>query len=144
MSVNELVDDNEDVLISNIKDVVEYNNLFIIREETQEIINSIVEDGYSPKEIYEIEHVLACVNFNMLEKLVVELTNVLGADVVIEPAEEIKEDNGTIVFSTVVLTNHSLDVDELMVEISQIVTLCNKFDVVYDGWGTYPDGSDEE
>jgi regulator of RNase E activity RraB len=80
----------------------------------------------------------------MLEKLVVELTNVLGADVVIEPAEEIKEDNGTIVFSTVVLTNHSLDVDELMAEISQIVTLCNKFDVVYDGWGTYPDGSDEE
>jgi len=71
MSVNEMVDENEDVLISNIKDVAEYNDLFVIREETQEIINNIVEDGYSPNEIYEIEHVLACVNFNMLEKLVV-------------------------------------------------------------------------
>ena len=143
MSVNEMVDENEDVLISNIKDVAEYNDLFVIREETQEIINNIVEDGYSPNEIYEIEHVLACVNFNMLEKLVVELTNILGTDVVIEPAEEIKEENGSIVFSTVVLTNHSLDVDKLMEEISRIVTLCNKYNVVYDGWGTYPDGSDE-
>ena len=122
------------------------NYLNHVKMKQKDVFNFIKEKNpmYKEKEIYEIEHVLACVNFNMLEKLVVELTNVLGADVVIEPAEEIKEDNGTIVFSTVVLTNHSLDVDELMVEISQIVTLCNKFDVVYDGWGTYPDGSDEE
>lgn len=129
-----------------IEEIVAYNDIPSIREETIETINAIKHDGYDLNEFYGIKHMFACYNFNNLEKLAIELFNKFGADIDLgeEPVEEIDEDTGKPIFCFNAFTEHKLDVEEIMEEISIIVKLCNDCAVMYDGWGSNVDDGEEE
>lgn len=134
---------NDDLLVSEVSDVNEYNDPQKILEETESIIANISNDGYAVSDIYGIQHNFSSADFTKLEKFAVELATLLGDKVEIDEPEETEEGNSTIyVFSAV--TEHSLVSDEIMGEINSFLALCNKFNVLYDGWGTYVDNDEED
>ena len=87
------------------------------REETRLIIEELLEDGSDPDALYTIEHHFSADDFDALEKMAVEAFK-LGYEVT-EPEAQVE----------------------------QLMNLAEKFDVEYDGWGTYfedPNGEDGE
>ncbi|MGN1393222.1 MAG: ribonuclease E inhibitor RraB [Succinivibrionaceae bacterium] len=131
-----MINELEDSYVSEITNVVEYNNLSDIEQETLAIINDISSDGYNPNDIYEIEHAFSASSFVSLEKFVIDVACTFKDSVDISDAEELKEDNGETIFCCNVYTSHNLDKAQLMEEIKTFVNLCNKYNIVYDGWGT--------
>ena len=94
------------------------------REETRLIIEELLEDGSDPDALYTIEHHLSADDFETLEKVAVEAFK-LGYE--------------------------ALNAELIDAQVEQLMTLAEKFDVEYDGWGTYyedpngeEDGDDDE
>ncbi len=104
------------------------------KEETEEIIAELLQDGSDPDVEYPIEHHFAAHNFDSLEKLAIDLFNA-GFDV--EDAEEVELDDGAIVFCFDATRDGSLDAERITSEIAELLPLCKKYRVEYDGWGTY-------
>lgn len=104
------------------------------REETEQIISELVDDGSDPEAQYAIEHHFASSSFDNLEKLAVDLYNA-GFDV--EDAEEVELDDGAVVFCFDATKEGTLDVERITDEIAILLPLCKKYKVDYDGWGTY-------
>lgn len=117
------------------------------REETRLIIEELLEDGSDPDALYTIEHHLSADDLETLEKAAVEAFK-LGYEVT-DP-EELEVEDGDIVICCDILSECALNADLIDAQVEQLMTLAEKFDVEYDGWGTYfedpngDDGDDED
>ncbi len=104
------------------------------REETRLIIEELLEDGSDPDALYTIEHHLSADDLETLEKAAVEAFK-LGYEVT-DP-EELEVEDGDIVICCDILSECALNADLIDAQVEQLMTLAEKFDVEYDGWGTY-------
>ncbi|WP_034917175.1 MULTISPECIES: ribonuclease E inhibitor RraB [Erwinia] len=114
------------------------------REETRLIIEELLEDGSDPDALYTIEHHFSCPNFDALEKAAVEAFK-LGYEVT-EP-EELELEDGTTVMCCDILSEGALNAELIDAQVEQLVELSARFNVDYDGWGTYfedPDAEDDD
>ena len=104
------------------------------REETDSIINELLEDGSNPESEYTIEHHFACHNFDRLEKLAVDL---FKADFEVTDAEELELEDGTLLMCCDVISEVGLNAEVIDTQVEQLMNLAEKMNVNYDGWGTY-------
>lgn len=117
------------------------------REETRLIIEELLDDGSDPDALYTIEHHLSCDSFDALEKAAVEAFK-LGYEVT-EP-EELEVEEGETVICCDILSEGALKAELIDAQVEQLMDLADKFEVEYDGWGTYyedpngEDGDDED
>ena len=114
------------------------------REETRLIIEELLEDGSDPDALYTIEHHFSADDFDALEKMAVEAFK-LGYEVT-EP-EELEVEEGDTVICCDILSEGALKAELIDAQVEQLMNLAEKFDVEYDGWGTYfedPNGEDGE
>lgn len=116
-------------------------------KKTRLIIEELLEDGSDPDALYTIEHHLSADDLETLEKAAVEAFK-LGYEVT-DP-EELEVEDGDIVICCDILSECALNADLIDAQVEQLMTLAEKFDVEYDGWGTYfedpngEDGDDED
>jgi len=106
------------------------------QEETEEIVEAILEDGSNPDAIYMIEHHLSCTDFDTLEKAAVACFK-KGYEVT-DP-EELELENDSIILSFDVVIEMNLDEEAIMEDVEKLLVLAQSFGVDYDGWGTYPE-----
>ena len=106
------------------------------RTETEEIVESILEDGSNPDAVYMIEHHLSCTDFDSLENAAVTCFK-KGYEVT-DP-EELELEDGSIILSFDVVIEMNLDEEAIMEDIEKLVQLAQSFNIDYDGWGTYPE-----
>lgn len=114
------------------------------REETRLIIEELLEDGSDPDALYTIEHHFSADDFASLEKLAVEAFK-MGYEVT-EP-EELEVEEGETVICCDILSEGALNAELIDKQVEQLMDLAEKFEVEYDGWGTYyedPNGEDGE
>ncbi|MBS0849655.1 ribonuclease E inhibitor RraB [Citrobacter sp. JGM124] len=109
------------------------------REETRLIIEELLEDGSDPDALYTIEHHLSADDFETLEKAAVEAFK-LGYEVT-DP-EELEVEEGDMVICCDVLSESALNAELIDAQVLQLMTLAEKFNVEYDGWGTYFEGEE--
>ncbi|EGT4276200.1 ribonuclease E inhibitor RraB [Cronobacter sakazakii] len=115
------------------------------REETRLIIEELLEDGSDPDALYTIEHHFSADDFDTLEKLAVEVFK-LGYEVT-DPEELELEEGGETVICCDALSECALNAELIDAQVEQLMNLAEKFNVEYDGWGTYfedPDGEEDE
>ncbi len=115
------------------------------REETRLIIEELLEDGSDPDAQYTIEHHFSADDFDTLEKLAVEVFK-LGYEVT-DPEELELEEGGETVICCDALSECALNAELIDAQVEQLMNLAEKFNVEYDGWGTYfedPDGEEDE
>ncbi len=108
-------------------------------EETKEIIKELLADGSDAEAEYAIEHHLFAEEFATLEKVAVEAFR-LGFE--ISEAEEVEDEDGTKLFCFDAVMDCALDADIINEQTKKLVELAEKFDIIYDGWGTYYEGED--
>ncbi|MBJ3814149.1 ribonuclease E inhibitor RraB [Shimwellia pseudoproteus] len=114
------------------------------REETRLIIEELLEDGSDPDALYTIEHHFSADAFDELEKVAVEAFK-MGYEVT-EP-EELEVEDGLVVICCDALSECALNAELIDAQVEQLMNLAEKFNVEYDGWGTYyedPNGEDGE
>lgn len=119
-------------------------NLTELRQETDEIIESLLADGSDPEALYIIEHHVAHHDFDKLEKLVVDADK-LGYE--ISEAEEVEEENGDLVFVCDIVSEIKLDAELITAQQKELLPLIEKSGAVYEGWGTYfedPNSDEDE
>lgn len=104
------------------------------KQENRQIVDALLSDGSNPDAEYTIEHHLCCDNFNQLEKAAVDAFK-LGFDV--SDAEELEEEDGTIIFCFDAVSHHHLEVELLDQACESLIQLAEKYKIDYDGWGTY-------
>ena len=109
--------------------------------ETREIIESLKADGSEPEALYAIEHHLMAEDFKALENAVVEAFK-MGFEVL--EAEELEDENGAKILCCDAVMDCALDADVIDSQVEKLVLIAEKFDIIYDGWGTYYEGEDAE
>ncbi|EMK3356306.1 ribonuclease E inhibitor RraB [Vibrio parahaemolyticus] len=115
----------------------------IQKEETRDIIAALLEDGSDPDSLYEIEHHLFAEDFDTLEKAVVEAFK-MGFEVL--EAEETEDEDGNKLLCCDATMESALNTEAIDAQVEKLVHLAEKYDIIYDGWGTYyehPYDSDE-
>lgn len=115
-----------------------------LRQETDDIIRSLLEDGSDPEALYIIEHHVAHHDFDKLEKLVVDAYK-LGYE--IAEAEEVEEEDGSTVFVCDIVSEIKLDADLISAQQKELLPLIEKAGAEYEGWGTYfedPNSDEDE
>ncbi|MBY7889780.1 ribonuclease E inhibitor RraB [Vibrio fluvialis] len=115
----------------------------IQKEETRDIIQALLEDGSDPEALYEIEHHFFAEDFDKLEKAAVEAFK-LGFEVL--EAEEAEDEDGSKLLCFDATMQSVLNPEAIDAQVEKLVNLAEKYDVIYDGWGTYyehPYDSDE-
>ncbi|AKJ41274.1 ribonuclease E inhibitor RraB [Pragia fontium] len=114
------------------------------REETRLIIEELLEDGSDPDALYAIEHHFSAEDFSALEKAAIEAFR-MGYEVT-DP-EELEVEDSLIVLCCDVISEVSLNAEIIDKQVEQLIKLADRFDINYDGWGTYyedPNGSDDD
>lgn len=111
------------------------------KEETREIIAAILEDGSCPDALYSIEHHFSADTFAKLENAAIDAFK-LGFDV--QDAEELKLDDGAIVISFDAIIESALDAERIDEQVEKLIKLAEKYQIDYDGWGTYFEGDEED
>ncbi|WP_122036596.1 ribonuclease E inhibitor RraB [Aliivibrio sp. EL58] len=111
------------------------------KAETREIIESLKADGSEPDALYAIEHHLMAEDFKALENAVVEAFK-MGFEVL--EAEELEDEDGAKILCCDAVMDSILDADVIDAQVEKLVLLAEKFDIIYDGWGTYYEGEDAE
>ncbi|HDY7754065.1 TPA: ribonuclease E inhibitor RraB, partial [Vibrio vulnificus] len=106
----------------------------IQKEETRDIIAALLEDGSDPEALYEIEHHLFAEDFDTLEKAVVEAFK-MGFEVL--EAEETEDEDGNKLLCCDATMQSTLDAETIDAQVEKLVHLAEKYDIIYDGWGTY-------
>jgi len=116
----------------------------IQKEETRQIIDALLEDGSDPDALYDIEHHLFAENFDTLEKAVVEAFK-MGFEVL--EAEETEDEDGHRLLCCDATMESVLNADSIDLQVEKLVSLAEKYDIIYDGWGTFyedPNTLDED
>ncbi|MCG9665623.1 ribonuclease E inhibitor RraB [Vibrio mediterranei] len=111
----------------------------IQKEETRDIIQALIEDGSDPEALYEIEHHLFAEDFDRLEKAVVEAFK-MGFEVL--EAEETEDEDGNKLLCCDATMESTLNAEQIDAQVEKLVHLAEKYDIIYDGWGTYYEGED--
>ncbi|ELI0611886.1 ribonuclease E inhibitor RraB [Vibrio vulnificus] len=111
----------------------------IQKEETRDIIAALLEDGSDPEALYEIEHHLFAEDFDTLEKAVVEAFK-MGFEVL--EAEETEDEDGNKLLCCDATMQSTLNAETIDAQVEKLVHLAEKYDIIYDGWGTYYEGED--
>ncbi|MCL9773514.1 MULTISPECIES: ribonuclease E inhibitor RraB [Vibrio] len=111
----------------------------IQKEETRDIIQALIEDGSDPDSLYEIEHHFFAEDFERLEKAVVEAFK-LGFEVL--EAEETEDEDGNKLLCCDATMESALNAEQIDAQVEKLVNLAEKYDIIYDGWGTYYEGED--
>ncbi|ELV8681770.1 ribonuclease E inhibitor RraB [Vibrio fluvialis] len=106
----------------------------IQKEETRDIIQALLEDGSDPEALYEIEHHFFAEDFDKLEKAAVEAFK-LGFEVL--EAEEAEDEDGSKLLCFDATMQSVLNPEAIDAQVEKLVNLAEKYDVIYDGWGTY-------
>lgn len=109
------------------------------KEETRDIIAALIEDGSDPEALYDIEHHLFAEDFETLEKAVVEAFK-MGFEVL--EAEETEDEDGAKVLCCDAIMQSALDPNVIDEQVEKLVNLAEKYDIIYDGWGTFYEGED--
>ena len=124
--------------LSAIKDYAKFNDLDNFYHMTDQIVGEILADGNPEDEEYDIIHYFSSLNFANLEKFVVEVNNVFGDEIYIEDPDECfdEEYKETFFSVSIIITHPKLDAQAIYDEITKLVSICNEFNVAYDGWGT--------
>ena len=104
------------------------------KQENQEIVAALIEDGSDPDALYIVEHHFSCHDFDLLEQAAVALFK-QGYEV--EDAEELQLDDGAKVFCCDVIIEQELDVARLDEDCEKLMRLAESLSIQYDGWGTY-------
>ncbi|MDH2998840.1 RNase E inhibitor protein [Pasteurellaceae bacterium LFhippo2] len=115
-----------------------------LRQETDEIIESLLADGSDPEALYIVEHHIAHNDFDKLEKLVVDAYK-LGYE--ISEAEEVEEEDGSVIFVCDIVSEIELKADLITAQQKELLPLIEKAGAVYEGWGTYfedPNSDEDE
>ncbi|WP_303818188.1 ribonuclease E inhibitor RraB [Actinobacillus minor] len=118
-------------------------DLTLLRQETDEIIQNLLDDGSDPEALYIIEHHVAHHDFDKLEKLVVDAYK-LGYE--ISDAEEVEEE-GKVFFVCDIVSEINLNADLITAQQKELLPLIEKAGAEYEGWGTYfedPNGEEDE
>lgn len=102
------------------------------REFTDEVITAMLADGTDKHAEYALEHHLVGADFDALEKVVIDA---FKAGFEVDDAEELEDEEG-LLFCSAAYKNSGLDADLIMADIEQLLHICSKHDVIYDGWGT--------
>ncbi|AGH80541.1 RNase E inhibitor protein [Psychromonas sp. CNPT3] len=119
-----------------IENVSSAERLQELAEETQDIVEAVLEDGSNPDAIYMIEHHLSCSNFDILEKAAVACFK-KGYEVT--DAEELELEDGSIILAFDVVLEMHLDEEDIFEDVEKLFHLAESFNINYDGWGTYPE-----
>ncbi|QDP02249.1 ribonuclease E inhibitor RraB [Thalassotalea sp. PS06] len=101
---------------------------------TSGLIEELLEDGSNPEAVHTIEHHFASEDFGTLENAAV-MAFKQGLEV--QEPEQAELEDGTPVFCFDIVTEQYLDEDVLLEETKAMFALAEKFQVEYDGWGTY-------
>lgn len=104
------------------------------KQENEEIVTAILDDGSNTSAEYTIEHHFSSNNFDRLEKAAVDA---FKAGFEVSDAEEMELDDGSVIFCFDAIANHQLDVELLDKACESLLLLAAKQKVDYDGWGTY-------
>jgi regulator of RNase E activity RraB len=113
--------------------------LEIQKEDTRQIIDALLEDGSDPDALYDIEHHLFAENFETLEKAVVEAFK-MGFEVL--EAEETEDEDGNRLLCCDATMESALNAEAIDQQVEKLVNLAEKYDIIYDGWGTFYEGED--
>ncbi|WP_100753349.1 ribonuclease E inhibitor RraB [Vibrio salilacus] len=111
----------------------------IQKEDTRDIIQALLEDGSDPDALYDIEHHLFAEDFNTLEKAVVEAFK-MGFEVL--EAEETEDEDGKKLLCCDATMESTLSAEAIDAQVEKLIHLAEKYDIIYDGWGTYYSGED--
>lgn len=103
-------------------------------DESNELINALLEDGSNVDVDHTIEHHFASQDFSVLESAAVTAFK-MGYE--IEEPEEAELEDGTKVFAFDIITEHPLDEEVLADETRKMYELAKQCKIDYDGWGTY-------
>lgn len=106
-------------------------------DETRLIIEELLDDGSDPDALYTIEHHVSSSDFSELEKFTVEAFK-LGFEVT--DAEEMELDEGNLILCCDIICESALEAALIDKQVEQLLALCQRFNVIYDGWGTYFEG----
>lgn len=110
------------------------------QEETDSIIQELLDDGSDPDAVYTIEHHFTSSDWDALEKTAV---NCFKAGYEVTDAEEAELDDGAKVISFDVVVEMKLKGDVIKSDIETLAGLVANSDVFYDGWGTYFEGDED-
>lgn len=110
------------------------------KEFTEDTITALLDDGSDPDAEYTIEHHFYHEDFTKLEKLAVEVFK-LGFEVT--DAEEVEFEEGGSAWVFDAIREQSLDADQILADAIKLDLLAQKFEVDYDGWGTYFEGGED-
>ncbi|WP_413285763.1 ribonuclease E inhibitor RraB [Vibrio sp. MA40-2] len=113
----------------------------IQKEDTRQIIDALLQDGSDPDALYDIEHHLFAENFETLEKAVVEAFK-MGFEVL--EAEETEDEDGNRLLCCDATMESALNAEAIDEQVAKLVELAEKYDIIYDGWGTFYEGDDAE
>ena len=107
-----------------------------LADETQDIVEAILDDGSNPDAVYMIEHHISCTDFDLLEKAAVACFK-KGYEVT-DP-EELELEDGSIILAFDVVVEMNLDEQAIFEDVEKLFFLTQSFAIDYDGWGTYPE-----
>ena len=107
-----------------------------LADETQDIVEAILDDGSNPDAVYMIEHHISCTDFDLLEKAAVACFK-KGYEVT-DP-EELELEDGSIILAFDVVIEMNLDEQAIFEDVEKLFFLTRSFGIDYDGWGTYPE-----
>lgn len=111
------------------------------KEETRDIIQALLDDGSDPDALYEIEHHLFAEDFERLEAAAVEAFK-MGFDVL--EAEEVEDEEGNKLLCFDAVSESALDAELIDEQVAKLINLAEKYDIIYEGWGTYFEGEDSD
>lgn len=117
------------------------DQISLAQQQTEAIIEELLEDGSDPDALYLIEHHIFSTDFDALENFAIEAFK-LGYEAT-DPEDSV-DDNGDPVICCDIVSEIPLDVETINNQIAQLIKLTSEFDVHYDGWGTYFEGDDED
>lgn len=106
----------------------------LAQQNTNAIIEELLEDGSDPDALYLIEHHISATDFDTLEKVAVEAFK-LGYEVT-DP-EDMDDENQQELVCCDIIAETPLDADLINAQIVQLIKLTAQFNINYDGWGTY-------
>lgn len=131
--MTDLLADEELVTYAELRDIQQ--------EETREIIAAVLEDGADLDDSYTIEHHFSSDDFALLESAAIAAFK-LGYEV-FEP-EESELESGEKVWSVDFVVVGSLSVEKLDEQCAKLIDIAEKYDISYDGWGTYPEDLEDQ